>query len=64
LRGYFVDEKPAANASDNPPNPFLVLARNQAVVNSWTVREFREFFEGLASFHNGDYDGWEAAAQP
>lgn len=63
-RGYSAIERPAANAGQNPPNPFLVKATIQLVVTPQTVHEFRKLFEELASFHNGEYDGWEAAARP
>ncbi|HKS83134.1 MAG TPA: ribonuclease E inhibitor RraB [Candidatus Acidoferrales bacterium] len=63
-KGYETEEKAAANAASNPPNPFLVIATRQIVVDSSAVAEFRQIFEQLASFHNGEYDGWEACAQP
>jgi hypothetical protein len=63
-RGYSTEERAAANANENPPNPFLVMATSQTVLNPRTLQEFRQLFEQLAAFHNGEYDGWEAAAQP
>jgi len=62
--GYEVTERPSADAAKKPPNPWLVLARKVTVVNSQNVQEMRVVFEGLAKETNGDYDGWEAAAQP
>jgi len=63
-KGYSAEERMAANAKDNPPNPFLVLAKNQIVVTPQATHQFRQLFEQLAAFHNGEYDGWEAAAKP
>jgi len=63
-QGYSVQEQPAANADQKPPNPFLVLATSETVLNPFAVQQFRELFERLASTHAGEYDGWEAAAKP
>jgi regulator of RNase E activity RraB len=62
--GYSVEERPAADAAEQPPNPFLVLARSEIALNPWAVQQFRQLFEQLASHFSGEYDGWEAAAQP
>jgi hypothetical protein len=64
LKGYLAEEQMAADAKENPPNPFLVLARNEIVVTPQATHEFRRLFEHLAKFHNGEYDGWEAAVKP
>lgn len=63
-KGYLTDERAAANAAENPPNPFLVKATCRTTLNPQNAQESRQLFEQLASFHNGEYDGWEAAAQP
>lgn len=63
-KGYEIQEKAAANAANNPPNPFLVIATRKTVLDACAVAEFLQLFEQLASFHNGEYDGWEACAQP
>jgi Regulator of ribonuclease activity B len=60
--GYMIDVRPAANAADNPPNPWLMEARNYAVVDESNVQAMRERFERLAEAGGGEYDGWEAAA--
>jgi Regulator of ribonuclease activity B len=60
--GYMIDVRPAANAADNPPNPWLMEARNYAVVDESNVQAMRQKFEGLAEAGSGEYDGWEAAA--
>ena len=60
--GYMIDVRPAANAADNPPNPWLMEARNYAVVDESNVQAMRQKFEGLAGAGGGEYDGWEAAA--
>ena len=62
--GYFVEEKPSADAAKGTPNPFLVLAKSKTVLNPAAVEQFRQLFEQLASHFSGEYDGWEAAAQP
>jgi len=63
-KGYSIEETAAANADENPPNPFLVKATIQSVLNPTNVQESRRLFEQLAAFHDGEYDGWEAAAKP
>jgi hypothetical protein len=60
--GYMIDVRPAANADENPPNPWLMEARNYAVVDESNVQAMRQKFEGLAEAGGGEYDGWEAAA--
>jgi hypothetical protein len=62
--GYEAEERLAGNAASNPPNPWLVLAKIEGVVNDETVEQMRQVFETLASEYSGDYDGWEAAAKP
>ncbi|HKV03611.1 MAG TPA: ribonuclease E inhibitor RraB [Candidatus Acidoferrales bacterium] len=63
-KGYRTEDKMAANANINRQNPYLVLAKNHIVASPQAVQELRRLFEELASFHNGEYDGWEAAAKP
>lgn len=63
-KGYSVEEKMSATAKPDTPNPFLVLATKHMVLTPWVTHEFGQLFEELASFHQGDYDGWEAAANP
>ena len=60
--GYAIDVRPAANADQNPPNPWLMEARIRAVVDETTVAPMRVRFEQLAEAGSGEYDGWEAAA--
>ena len=60
--GYMIDVRPAANAADNPRNPWLMEARNYTVVDESNVQAMREKFEGLAEAGGGEYDGWEAAS--
>ncbi len=62
--GFEVTELASADAANNPPNPWLVLARKVTLVDSQTVEEMRIQLEKLATESRGDYDGWEAAAQP
>jgi hypothetical protein len=59
--GYMIDVRPAANAAENPPNPWLMEARNFAVVDESTVQPMRAKFEAVAAAGGGEYDGWEAA---
>jgi hypothetical protein len=60
--GYAIDVRPAANADENPPNPWLMEARIHAIVDETTVAPMRARFESLADAGSGEYDGWEAAA--
>jgi Regulator of ribonuclease activity B len=60
--GYMIDVRPAANAADTPPNPWLLEARNVTVVDEATVQPLRQKFEELAEAGGGEYDGWEAAS--
>jgi hypothetical protein len=60
--GYMIDVRPAANAAENPPNPWLMEARIFAVVDESTVQPMRARFEAVAAAGGGEYDGWEAAA--
>ena len=60
--GYMIDVRPAANAAENPPNPWLMEARTFTVVDEATVQPMRQKFEELAAGGGGEYDGWEAAA--
>lgn len=60
--GYEVEVQPSADADTQPPNPWLALARKDAVVDEGTVSVMRPRFEALAAARSGEYDGWEAAA--
>ena len=62
--GYEVTQRPSADAAKNPPNPWLVLARQTMIVNSETVKAARARFAQLSSETRGEYGGWEAAAEP
>ena len=64
LCGYTSKIGMAANANDNPPNPWLVLATIHGLANADTIRAARRIFEELAAKLDGEYDGWEAAARP
>src|SRR5918992_5893311 len=46
--GYTIDVRPAANAAENPPNPWVMEARNYVVVDESNVQAMRERFEELA----------------
>lgn len=52
----------------DPPTETLaewaVRIDGQRIVGPETVAAFRAQFEQLAAAHNGEYDGWEAAAKP
>ena len=43
---------------------WTVRADGNRVVSAATIASFRAWFEHLAEDHNGEYDGWEAAAKP
>jgi Regulator of ribonuclease activity B len=60
--GYTVEVQPSADADTDPPNPWLALARKDAVVDEASVTVIRPRFEALAAERSGEYDGWEAAA--
>jgi hypothetical protein len=62
--GYEVTQRPAVDAAKNPPNPWLVLARKITIVNPESVSAARARFAELSRETRGQYDGWEAAAQP
>jgi Regulator of ribonuclease activity B len=60
--GYMIDVRPAANAAEDPPNPWVLEARSFVVVDEATVQPMRAKFEELATAGGGEYDGWEAAS--
>ena len=60
--GYMIDVRPAGNAAENPPNPWVMEARNYVVVDESNVQAMRQKFEAMAEAGGGEYDGWEAAA--
>jgi hypothetical protein len=62
--GYAVERRPSADAHNNPPNPWLVLAKIETIVNEAQVTRARALFTALAVRHGGEYDGWEAATKP
>lgn len=43
------------------PGRWAVICETDAVTSPDVVREADEFFEGLASRHGSEYDGWEAS---
>ena len=49
---------------DDSVEHWAVRAEANRVVGHDTVDAFRAFFERVAAEHGGEYDGWEAAAQP
>jgi len=76
---YFGDEQHARDAAQDidragyevtisPPDDTIadwsVRAEATRVVDATTVDAFRAWFEQVAAEHAGEYDGWEAAAQP
>jgi hypothetical protein len=76
---YFADEAVARRAASviesggydvslTPPTDEIrewsVRAESTRVVDETTVDAFRAWFEEVAADHGGEYDGWEAAAQP
>jgi predicted nucleic acid-binding protein len=63
-RGYSLEQGPAPKVEDKRANPYCVIASSRIVLNSTVVHNFRRFFEQLAAFHEGEYDGWEAACEP
>ena len=76
---YFDDEADARRAHEEIPEAgwyvtlvapddstplWLVRAEDTRIVDAQTVPSYRAWFEQIASAHNGEYDGWEAAAKP
>ncbi len=75
---YFASERDARGAADaigdawstrvDPPtetiDQWCVKADGNRTVGPDTVAAFRSWFDALAARHNGEYDGWEAAAKP
>jgi hypothetical protein len=76
---YFADETAARRAAlaaeaagydvsvgepDGSVAEWSVRAEATRVVNQTTVNAFRAWFERRAAQHGGEYDGWEAAAEP
>lgn len=61
-------EAGAWTATVEPPTErvaeWSVKADGHRTVDPDTVAVFRSWFEGVASAHGGEYDGWEAAAKP
>ena len=58
---YTAEAKLAAGVQPDDPNPWLVLANVDAVVDQERVRWERARFDELAVKYGGEYDGWEAA---
>lgn len=76
---YFGDEASATAAERqvasagyettlNPPDESIpqwsLRAETHGVVNGSTIEAIRTLFETVAEEHGGEYDGWEAAAEP
>jgi regulator of ribonuclease activity B len=76
---YFADESAARRAAeavaaagyevsvigpDERVSEWGVRAETTRVVNESTVHAFRSWFQQVAAEHEGEYDGWEAAAKP
>ena len=49
---------------DDTVAEWSVRAEATRVFDTTTVDGFRAWFEQVAAKHAGEYDGWEAAAQP
>ena len=43
---------------------WAVRADDDRIVSAATVAAYRSWFDQIASQHHGEYDGWEAKAQP
>lgn len=75
---YFAEETDARAAAEaiaetwgtsvEPPSETIaqwcVKADGMRTLGIDTVAAFRAWFEGVASEHRGEYDGWEAAYRP
>jgi hypothetical protein len=62
--GMNVRDPISIETGTDTPNPWSVRATINAVVSLAGARECSSRFRALASQHNGEYDGWEAAARP
>lgn len=62
--GYEVEQRRIPDVNPSPTNPWLVLATIEAVVDNHQTERATLRFTELASRHAGEYDGWEAAAEP
>jgi Regulator of ribonuclease activity B len=51
-------------APDDRYKEWRVHADSTRVMSETTVDGFRSWFEHIASVHDGEYDGWEAARTP
>jgi hypothetical protein len=58
--GLTANAKPAASGND----PWVVIAKHDYIVNLDSIRDIRRVAEEAAQAGSGDYDGWEAAAEP
>jgi Regulator of ribonuclease activity B len=56
-------ETTVTEPSDEMPE-WTVRAEAYRVIGFATVDGFRAWFEQISAEHNGEYDGWEAAAKP
>ena len=58
--GYEAAVAPPVDAGE----PWSVRAEATRIADFTTVPAYREQFERVAAEHRGEYDGWEAAAEP
>ena len=63
LRAYGYEVKVRPSATDAAANPWLALATAELVVDEAWVAAMRPQLEAIASAADGEYDGWEAAAE-
>ena len=54
----------AVEPPQEPIAEWCVRADGERVVGAETISAFRSWFEHVAAEHQGEYDGWEAAAKP
>ena len=57
-RGYAVK---LGEPLDEFPDQWSVICETDTITSPEAVREADEFFEGLATRHGAEYDGWEAS---
>lgn len=62
--GFTTVVRPAANAGEHTPNPWLLLAATQMTVNKESIADARRRFYVLAKESHGEYDGWETPVKP
>jgi len=62
--GYETSEKLSKQSTADAAKPWVVIGREETVVNEKTIAAMRMQFTEIAHRYHGGYDGWEAAVTP